>query len=298
MCSGSINAAATQTKMYHHRLQSAVSNSDAFWFDIKMRVSLILLILGILELTLKIFRCALGEYYSLFWIHLIFLIALFYWPQYLSGRFPQQTGLFSAEFRLFLSAAIKAAYYLLFVSVIFVLILFIFRKAITDSMLFLPLVLFWPIYVFEQTKPNFKPAILPFTISMVTMVAIQFTNPANPKLETFNVYLKDFEAVVSMVKNLEIKPDDAGESEAELPCQYRHLVGCPNRRIRIENAGNAKVIYFCNEIKMWGAGREEFIYRSDGKDIPVKPAGNGKVEIRKLRDNWFWKVEKFDSANG
>jgi hypothetical protein len=304
-----------------------------------MRVSLIILILGILELIFKIFRCALGEYYSLFWIHLLFLIALFYWPQYVSGRFSQRTGLFSGEFRLFLSALIKAAYYLLFVAVIFVLILFIFRKAITDSMLFLPLLLFWPIYVFEQTKPNFKRAIIPFTISMVTMVAIQLTNPANPKLETFNAYLKDFEAVVSMVKNGEIKPDqedaetrgrgdtgsslttfypssskleslgfrnevslrpfqDTEESEAELPCQYRHLVGCPNRKIRIESSGKAKVIYFCNELKMWGAGREDFVYRSDGKDISVKSVGNGNLEIRKLRNNWFWKVEKFDSANG
>lgn len=258
-----------------------------------MRVSLILLILGILELILKIFRCALGEYYSLFWIHLIFIIALFYWPQYVSGRLPPQTGLFSAEFRLFLSALMKAAYYLLFVSVIFVVILFIFRKAITDSMLFLPLLLFWPIYVFEQTKPNFKPAILPFTISMVTMVAVQFTNPANPKLETFNAYLKDFEAVVTMVKNGEIKPDQVGESETELPCQYRHLVGCPNRKIGIERSGNAKVIYFCNELKNWGRGRKEFIYRADGKDISVKSAENGNLEIRKLRDKWFWKVESF-----
>lgn len=263
-----------------------------------MRVSLILLILGILELILKIFRCTLGEYYSLFWIHLIFLIALFYWPQYLSGRFSQQTGLFSAEFRLFLSALIKAAYYLLFVSVIFVLILFIFRKAITDSMLFLPMLLFWPIYVFEQIKPNFKRAMIPFTISILTMLAIQLTNPANPKLETFNAYVKDFETVVSMVKNGEVKPDDVGKSEAELPCQYRHLVGCPNRQIRIENLGKAQVIYFCNELKMWGAGRKEFIYRSDGKNISVKPGLNGNLEIRKLTDNWFWKVEKFDSANG
>ena len=259
--------------------------------DRSLLVSLILLILGILELIVKIFRCDLGEYYSLFWIHLIFLISLFYWPQYISGIVYPRIGLLSSEFRLFLNSLLKAAYYLLFVAVILVLILVIFRKAITDSMLFLPLILFWPIYVYHQIKPNVKPAILPFTISMVTLVAIQFTNPANPKLETFDAYLKDFEAVVLMVKNGEIKPNDGG-TEAELPCQYRHLVGCPNRKIGIQKEGNARVIYFCNEIKMWGSGREDFIYRSDGKDISIKDSENGK-EIRKLRDNWFWKIEEY-----
>jgi hypothetical protein len=261
-----------------------------------IKISLVLLIIGCLDIVLKIFRCYLGEYYSLFWIHLLFLISLFYWPQYLSGRFYlPQTSLLSSHFRLFLNSLMKAAYYLLAVSLILLLILSVLRQGISDSVIFLPLLFFWPVYVFFQVRPYIKQALLPFSISMMTLLAIQFTNPANPSLETFNNYVNDFEVIVSRVQSGEIKPENnQGLLEIELPCQYRHLVGCPNRKARIEKEGNTTLIYFCNKIRLGGSGREEFVYRSDGKNISVNSSDQSKhLEVRQLTDRWFWKAELF-----
>jgi hypothetical protein len=260
-----------------------------------LAISSVLAILAVLEFVLKIWRCQLGEYYSLFWIHLGFLIFLFYWPIYLSPRFfLPPSELFSGYFRLFVNALVKAAYYLLFVAIALVISLVVFRKGISDSVVFLPLLLFWPVYVFQQVQPDFKSAVLPFVLSVGTIVGIQFTNPANPSFATFNSYLKDFETVVAMVKSGEIKPERDDLLEVELPCQYRYLVGCPNRKIRIEKVDNAIAIYFCQNIWMWGRGREQFVYRSDNKHVAVKSGeSKEKLEIVKLRDRWFWQVEDF-----
>ncbi|HEY9850726.1 MAG TPA: hypothetical protein V6D28_14765 [Leptolyngbyaceae cyanobacterium] len=257
-------------------------------------ISLISLIFFGLEILFRIFKCYLGEFYSLFWINFAFLIFLFYWPTYFSANPAIGQPISQRErYRIFLTALLRAIFYLICFSILLVIILFFLKKGISDTLQFLPLLLFWPLYVSIQVRRNFRHIILPFAISMVTLVSIQLTNPANPTLKTFDNHLTGFEKVVAMVKSGEIATS-ANQVGAEilLPCEYRHLVGCPHRKIRISKEGKTDVIFFCSEMSFWGNRIAGFVYRSDNKDISVNTSGNsGILEVRKLKDNWFWQVE-------
>lgn len=271
---------------------SAMPPSDRT--DKAIVISVISLLLAALEIIFRIFKCNLGEYYSLFWINFGFLIFLFYWPTYFSANPAISHPVsFRERYRIFLTALLRAIFYLITVSIILVLILAVFRKGINDTLQFWPLLVFWPIYVIIQVKQNFRQLILPFTIAMLTMVGIQFTTPANPTLETFDRHLPAFEKIVALVKTGEIntKPDRT-LSEIELPCEYRYLVGCPHRKIRLKKEGNTNIIFFCSEMPFWGNKTTGFVYRSDRKDISVTPSANSPyLEIKKLKDHWFWQVE-------
>ncbi|MCL1473655.1 hypothetical protein LAY57_23760 [Argonema antarcticum A004/B2] len=125
------------------------------------------------------------------------------------------------------------------------------------------------------------------------MILILLTIPANPTLETFNTHSKAFEEVVAIVKSGEIKtPPGQVVSQVILPCQYRYLVGCPNRKISITKQANTNIIFFCSDLAAWGNKNTGFVYRSDNEDISVKSSEKSPyLEVRKLQDNWFWKIE-------
>jgi len=257
-------------------------------------ISLILLVFCCLELIFRIFKCYLGEFVSLFWINFAFLIFLFYWPTYFSTN-PAitQPGSLIEEYRIILTALFRAIFFLIVFSILLVISLAVLKKGISDTLLFWSFLFLWPIYVFIQVKHNLRKAIVPFSLTIITMILILFTIPANPTRETFNTHLKAFEEVVVMVKSGEIKtPPGQVVSEVILPCQYRYLVGCPNRKITITKEANTNSIFFCSDLAVWGNRRTGFVYRSDNKDITVKPSGNSPyLEVRKLKDNWFWKIE-------
>lgn len=255
-------------------------------------ISLVSLIFFVLEIIFRIFKCNLGEFYSLFWINFTFLILLFYWPTYFSANPAiSQPASKRERYRIFLTALLRAIFYLISFSILLVIILAFLKKGISDTLMFLPLLLFWPIYVLIQVRQNFRESVLPFAISMVTLVAIQLTNPVNPTLETFEQHLTGFEKVVAMVKSTEIATsvNQAG-MEILLPCEYRHLVGCPHRKIRITKEGTTDIIFFCSEMSFWGNRVAGFIYRSDNKDITKNVAN---LEVKKLKTHWFWQVEGY-----
>lgn len=257
-------------------------------------ISLILLIFCCLELIFRIYKCYLGEFVSLFWINFGLLTFLFYWPTYFSANPAiSKTLSLKEEYRIFLTALLRAIFFLMIYAIVLVIILAFWKIGISDTLLFWPLLFFWLIYVLIQVKQNFSKVILPFSITIITMILILFTIPANPKEETFNHHLKSFEEVVAMVKSGKIKTVPGQVvSEVLLPCQYRHLVGCPNRKISITKDGNTNIIFFCSDLAVWGNRNTGFVYRSDHKDISVKPSGNYPyLEVRKLKDNWFWKIE-------
>ena len=253
-------------------------------------ISAISLLLAAIEIIFRIFKCNLGEYYSLFWINFGFLTFLFYWPTYFSAnpaiRHPVS---FQERYRIFLTALLRAIFYLITFSIILVLILAVFQKGINDTLQFWPLLVFWPIYVIIQVKHNFRQVIVPFAIGMLTMVGIQFTTPANPTLETFDRHLPAFEKIVAMVRKGELNPN---LSKIELPCEYRYLVGCPHRKISLTKEGNTNIIFFCSEISFWENKTTGFVYRSDRKDISAKPSVKSPyLEVKKLKEHWFWQVE-------
>lgn len=257
-------------------------------------ISAILLLLAALEIIFRIFKCNLGEYYSLFWINFAFLIFLFYWPTYFSANPTiSHPGSFRERYRIFLTALLRAIFYLITVSIILVFILAVFQKGIDDTLQFWPLLVLWPIYVIIQVKHKFRQVIVPFAIAMLTMVGIQFTTPANPSLETFDRHLPALEKIVAMVRTGELNPkSDRTLSEVELPCQYRYLVGCPHRKIRINKEGNTNTIFFCSEMSFWENKTTGFVYRSDNKDISVTPSATSPyLAVKKLKEHWFWQVE-------
>ena len=260
------------------------------------RISLILLLLSGLEIIFRIFKCNLGEYYALFWINFIFLTFLFYWPTYFSANAAiSQPSSRKERYRIFLTALLRAIFYLIVFSIILVIILAVFQKGINDTLLFRPLLVIWPIYTFLQVKRNFRQALWPFLISISTMILIQFTTPANPTLATFDAHLAAFEKVVAMLKSGEIKPpNEKGNSEIELPCEYRYLVGCPHRKISIQTEGDTNIIFFCSEIQIRTNRMTGFVYRSDHKDMAGITANQlPDLEVKKIKDHWFWQVESY-----
>lgn len=257
-------------------------------------ISLILLVFCCLELIFRIFKCYLGEFVSLFWINFAFLIFLFYWPTYFSAN-PAitQPASLKEEYRIFMTALLRSIFFLIIFSILLVISLAVLKKGISDTLLFWTFLFLWPIYIFIQVKQNFRKAIVPFSLTIITMILILLTIPANPTLETFNTHFKSFEEVVAMVKSGEIKtPPGQVVSEVLLPCQYRHLVGCPNRKISIQKIGKINIIYFCSDIAVLENKITGFVYRSDNEDISVKSSVKSpEVEIVKLKDHWFWEVE-------
>lgn len=257
-------------------------------------ISLILIIFWCLEIIFRIFKCYLGEFVTLFWINFAFLTFLFYWPTYFSPNLAiSQPSSLKERYRIFLTALLRAIFFLLVYSIVLVIMLALWKIGISDTLLFLPLLILWQIYVVIQVKQNFRKVIIPFLLTITIVISILFTIPANPTLETFNNHLKSFEEVVAMVKSGEIKTDrDRVVSEVLLPCQYRHLVGCPNRKITITKEGNTNSIFFCSDLSAWANGKTGFVYRSDDKDISRKSGDRENfVEVKKLKNHWFWLVE-------
>ncbi|MFB2970119.1 hypothetical protein ACE1CD_14180 [Aerosakkonema sp. BLCC-F183] len=257
-------------------------------------ISLILVIFCCLELIFRIYKCYLGEFVSLFWINFALLTFLFYWPTYFSANQAiSQTVSVQEEYRIFLTALLRAIFFLIIYAIGLVLMLAVWKIGISDTLLFWPLLFFWVIYTVIQVKQNFPKIIIPFSLTIITTILVLLTVPANPTLATFDRHLQSFEEVVAMVKSGEIKtPPGQAVSEVLLPCDYRHLVGCPNRKISITKEGYINTIFFCSDLGVWGNRKTGFIYRSDRKDISVKPSGNYPyLEVRKLKNHWFWKVE-------
>jgi hypothetical protein len=176
---------------------------------------------------------------------------------------------------------------MLIMAVVMAFILSYLQQGVSDNLLFLPLVIIWPVYAFLELKQHFIKAILPFGISIFTLIAIQLINIENPSLENFDKYFSAFSEVAVMVERGELSPDTINNqiSEIKLPCKYRYLVGCPNRKIVVKQQENATEIFFCEDRSRFSPGITGFVYRSDDKDI-------SNQEIRKIKNNWFWQKTK------
>lgn len=253
-----------------------------------LRVAVVVLIASCLELIFRQFKCNLGEFFGLFWVNFLFLLVLFYWPVYLTKKLNGDLlSSLTIRFVLFFNVLFKVAFYMLFVAIAMVFVLSYLQQAVSDNLLFLPLLFIWPIYAVLELKQYLRKAILPFLISICTLVTIQFLNIHNPSLASFDEDLPAFTEVVNLVQRGELPADktDNQVSEIKLPCKYRYLVGCPNRKIVVKQQGKAIEIFFCQDRSRFSQAITGFVYRSDGEDI-------SNQEIRKLKDNWFWQKMK------
>lgn len=253
-----------------------------------LRVALIVLIVSCFELIFRRFKCNLGEFFGLFWVNFLFLLVLFYWPPYLARKFNGNlANSLATRFSLFFKVLVKVAFYMLFVAILMAFILSYLQQGVSDYLLFLPLLIIWPVYAFLELKQLFRKAILPFGISILTLVAIQLMNVPNPSIATFDEYFPAFAEVAAMVQRGELSTETTNNqiSEIKLPCRYRYLVGCPNRKIVVKQQRKATEIFFCQDRSRFSQGITGFVYRSDGKDI-------SNQEIRKLKENWFWQKMK------
>ncbi|MFB2933811.1 hypothetical protein ACE1B6_00890 [Aerosakkonemataceae cyanobacterium BLCC-F154] len=253
-----------------------------------LRVALIVLIVSFLELIFRRFKCDLGEFFGLFWVNFLFLLVLFYWPPYLAKKFKGDLpNSLAIRFSLFFNILLKVAFYMLFIAILMAFILSYLQQGISDNLLFLPLIVIWPIYAFLELRQDLKKVILPFVISLFTLIAIQLLNVPNPTLATFDRYFASFKEVAIMVETGELSADTSNNqvSEIKLPCKYRYLVGCPNRKIVVKQQKNATEIFFCQDRSRFSQGIKGFVYRSDGSEITL-------LGRRRLRENWFWQSVK------
>ncbi|MBE9224831.1 hypothetical protein IQ264_05030 [Phormidium sp. LEGE 05292] len=253
-----------------------------------LRVALIVLIVSCLELIFRKFKCNLGEFFGLFWVNFLFLLVLFYWPPYLARKFNGNlSNSLAARFSLFFNVLFKIAFYMLFMAIFMVFILSYLQQGVSDYLLFVPLLIIWPIYAYLELKQHFIKCTLPLVISVFTLVVIQFLNVSNPSLATFDEYFPAFAEVAAMVQRGELPAQTSNNqiSEIKLPCKYRYLIGCPNRKIVVKQQGNATEIFFCQDRSRFSQGITGFVYRSDGSDI-------SNQKIRKLKENWFWQNVK------
>ena len=249
-----------------------------------LRVALIVLIVSGLELIFRRFKCDLGEFFGLFWVNFLFLLVLFYWPPYLARKFKGDLpNSLATRFSLFFNVLLKVAFYMLFIAILMAFILSYLQQGISDNLLFLPLIIIWPVYAFLELTQDFKKVILPFAISIFTLVVIQLMNVPNPTLATFDQYFVAFKEVAIMVEKGELaeEPSNNEISEIKLPCKYRYLVGCPNRKILVKQQGNATEIFFCQNQARFSEGITGFLYLSDGKNI-------SNQKLIKLKEKWFW----------
>lgn len=266
-------------------MQNSDHNRNNF---LALRVAVVVLIASCLELIFRQFKCKLGEFFGLFWVNFLFLLVLFYWPLYLKKKFNGNLlNSLAIRFSLFFNALLKVAFYMLFLAIAMVFTLSYLQQSVSDNLLFLPLLFIWPIYAFWELKQYLRKAVLPFLVSVFTLITIQFLNIENPNLASFDEYLPAFTEVVNLVERGELTQDKTNSqvSEIKLPCKYRYLVGCPNRKIVVKQRGKAIEIFFCQDRSRFSQAITGFVYRSDGEDI-------SNQEIRKLKDNWFWQKMK------
>ena len=253
-----------------------------------LRVAVVVLIASCLELIFRQFKCNLGEFFGLFWVNFLFLLVLFYWPVYLIKKFNGDLlNSLATRFSLFFNVLLKVAFYMLFVAIAMAFTLSYLQQSVSDNLLFLPLLFIWPIYAFLELKQYLRKAILPFLISICALITIQFLNIHNPSLASFDEDLPAFTEVVNLVQRGELLAEKTHSkvSEIKLPCKYRYLVGCPNRKIIVKQRGKAIEIFFCPDRSRFSQAITGFVYRSDGVDI-------SNQEIRKLKANWFWQKMK------
>ncbi|MBD1832619.1 hypothetical protein H6F61_07890, partial [Cyanobacteria bacterium FACHB-472] len=139
-----------------------------------------------------------------------------------------------------------------------------------------------------------KKALIPWGISSAICLAVLFSETPYITSETFNSKLADFEAVVALVDSGKLVPDPS-YGYVELPCKYSYLAnrGMKNYRgsIKITKERDAKIIQFRQRTYGFGDGADNFIYRSDNKDISQFRAKDSYgIRVVKLKDHWFWQT--------
>jgi hypothetical protein len=266
-----------------------------------MGISLIVSVIGLLTLLLEFFPCQSVDFlmqwnlteWGLFGIQYLFFISLFLWSIWWSiysdnlDSFPKIYSVLGIS--LFWSAALFSPWgiALSITGMVSPKTSTFLRSAIALLGLNFN---FW-----KRIKTReLKAAIVPWGISSMICLAIFFSETPYIKPINFNSRLADFEAVVALVDSGKLTPNVRGF--VTLPCRYSHLGNSGNKfnkgHILIIKEGEAKIIRFRQRNYLWIKGTDDFIYRSDNKDISshYTPSGN---RIVKVEDHWFWQTSRW-----
>jgi hypothetical protein len=266
-----------------------------------MGISLIVSVIGLLTLLLEFFPCQSVDFlmqwnlteWGVFGIQYLFFISLFLWPIWwsiFSDNLDSFEKIFSVlGISLFWSVA-------LFYPWAIALSITGMGSAKISTFLRSGIALLGLNFNFSTRIKTWelKAAIVPWGISSMICVAIFFSEKPQITPINFNSKLADFEAVVALVDSGKLTPDVHGS--VTLPCRYSHLSNSGNKfkkgRIIITKEGEVKIIWFRQRNYWWIDGTNEFIYRSDNKDISKLYIRSGNSVV-KVEDHWFWQASRW-----
>lgn len=260
-------------------------------------ISLIVTVIGLLTLLLDFFPCQSIELlsqwnleYLIMVLFYLFFIVLFLWPIWWSI---DSDNLNSSQK---ISSVIK-------ISLVWsIALLYPWLIGLGITGVFLPKTSTWlrsgvallglNHNFWKQIKPRErKAALIPWGISLMICLAIFYSEHPDIKPKNFAAKSSEFAAVVALVDSGKLTPDNNGFSS--LPCRYSYLANSGSKfgqgRIKITKEEEATIIQFQQKIYGFGDGVDDFIYRSDNKDISRPPNSLGDGVI-KLKDHWFWQT--------
>jgi hypothetical protein len=278
------------------------SNQQSF-LTTKVKVfSLIVMVIGLLILMPEFFRCQWVEWLSQWHLKSLLLLGDFYLFFVLLCLWPSWWSIHSDNYSSrkvilgILHSVVWAVVLCILISPILGGTQSFFPKTYTFLKPGVALIGLNRSFLKQIKAQEIKKALLPWGISSAICLAVFFSETPYITPINFNSKLADFEAVVALVDSGKLVPNVYGS--VELPCKYSYLAnrGMKNYRgsIKITKEGEAKIIQFLQRTYGFGDGADNFIYRSDNKDISqFRPENSYGIGVVKLKDHWFWQTIRY-----
>lgn len=144
------------------------------------------------------------------------------------------------------------------------------------------------VYFIRNVRKERYRSIIPFSISIITILIIWFVPFTNIILEIdFKMNLKDREKVVSMIQTGELVPDISyNESLITLPKGYAHLSKGGGQVVVEREGEKLKVLFFTFRGIL--DNFSGFTYISDNSELQKGSFNADLHQVRKKKDNWYW----------
>lgn len=146
-------------------------------------------------------------------------------------------------------------------------------------------------FIRHMRKERFR-AIIPFTISIITILIVWFVSFTNIILTCdFNMNLKDREKVVSMIHSGELVSNVShNKSLIALPKEYAHLSKGGGEVIVEREGDRLKVLFFTFRGVL--DGFSGFVYISDDSGLHDGGFSTDFFQIEKKKEHWYWGASK------
>jgi hypothetical protein len=146
-------------------------------------------------------------------------------------------------------------------------------------------------FIRHMRKERFR-SIIPFTISIITILIVWFVPFTNIILTwDFNMNLKDREKVVSMINSGELVSNVShNKSLIALPKEYAHLSKGGGEVIVEREGDRLKVLFFTFRGVL--DGFSGFVYISDDSGLQEGGFSTDFLQIEKKKEHWYWAASK------